>query len=59
MVHFNDLNPDMVLATTLSANDARLIVSVDTVINDALLSEIKKLVKVKATEEQIPIWDSS
>ncbi len=59
MVHFNDLNPDMVLATTLSAKNERLILSVDTVIKDTLLSGIKKPFKVKATEEQIHVQDSS
>ncbi len=59
MVQFNDLNSDMVLATTPGAKNGRLILSVDTVIKDALLSGIKKPFKVKATEEQIQIRDSS
>jgi response regulator RpfG family c-di-GMP phosphodiesterase len=55
LVHFDDLEIGMVLATTLQTKDGRLMLAGDTVINEALLAGIKKLAKGKAIEEKIHI----
>jgi len=58
-VHFDDLKTGMALATALCAKDGRLILTGDTVINQALLDGIKKLAKGSAIEDKIQVWDNS